>query len=392
MNIKRQPTLADRLLALEPKDYKEPRFIAGRQNLLVQAKKFVLDAQATVYLARMLKEHPRIVSDANDFAQRPFEQMWIEMPFPAFYEIMTGRKTDSDGDQIIGYLFDGPVVNVASFGAEGVRYGKSTPAGFTPVEYILNRPMSETETEKVCAQLGMRSHRGFAIDIQMWGSSALSFVTDPEERARLGLLNYVEDRPDREWDAEGLRSLRENHTLRIRKIPGVPDEDIKDVVQGSSGDLRNIIALLLFLNRTANIQSVREEPMGHAMINRRPRPLLPHKVISLRIDPGPRLLKLVADQEHIKRCNHPVRGHYKHDKRAWAGCPHGKELAGDFGEWWIEYEPLRWKCEECGGKRWWHPAHRRGDPALGVIDRDYAVTSHRTTPEALSSPAAPAEG
>jgi len=240
--------------------------------------------------------------------------------------------------------------------------------------------MSQAEQIEVCEVLGVNSSLG--IDLQMWGSSALSFIQDDAERQTLEGLPYVEARINQSWDAEGLRSLRESHTLRIRDIPGIPRRAIKDVVQGSSGDLRNIIALLLFLNRTADIQTVREEGMAHGMIERRPRPLMPHRVVSLRIDPMPRLMKLVANREHIERRLHDVRGHYCHDRRAReSGCPHGAEMAGDFGEWWTEYEVLRWKCQECGGKRWWRREHARGTANIGVTTQSYAVTSHRTTPE-----------
>jgi hypothetical protein len=53
---------------------------------------------------------------------------------------------------------------------------------------------------------------------------------------------------------------------------------------------------------------------------------------------------------------------------------HGEQLKGDFGEWWIEYEPLRWRCERCGGHRWWRREHSRGTPEVGVVTSEYAVS------------------
>ena len=64
------------------------------------------------------------------------------------------------------------------------------------------------------------------------------------------------------------------------------------------------------------------------------------------------------------------------DKIARSGCLHGEQMHGDFGDWWTEYEPLRWKCQTCGGKRWWRREHTRGSfaeaGAVGV--QEYAVT------------------
>ncbi len=347
--MKREPTLADRILSVDATKLRDSGWNAERQRRLVFAKKFVLDAQAATYIGRMLRDHPRIVSDANDFAQRPFEHMWIEMPFKGFYEAITGRPADPDGDQRVGYLFDGPVVNVAA-GA-----GTMATSGFIPSEYILNRPMSVEDQCKLCDLLQISR---LGIDLMLWGESAHAFGNQGAT-----------------WDAEGLRSLRTNHTMRIKQVEGLSPERMRVAIDGSAGDLRNIIGLLLFLNRTADIQTVREEGMSHGMINRKPRPLMPHRVISLRVNPMPRLIKLAADHDHIMRRLHDVRGHYCHDRLARAGCQHGSELGGDFGEAWTEYEPLRWKCQDCGGKRWWRHEHSRGTAEVGVSTQSYAVTA-----------------
>ena len=64
--------------------------------------------------------------------------------------------------------------------------------------------------------------------------------------------------------------------------------------QGASGDLRNIVALLLFLNRTSNITLATDVPHGEAFIKHKLRPLLSHRVIKIKLDPMPRLMRLCA--------------------------------------------------------------------------------------------------
>lgn len=151
--------------------------------------------------------------------------------------------------------------------------------------------------------------------------------------------------------------------------------DLGAVVQGSGGDLRNIVALLLFLNRTGDIQYLREVLMAQALINRRPRPLMPYRVITLKLDPMPRLQALAAGAG-VQRRLHDVRGHYCHDRTAReSGCLHGEERLGGWGEFWEEYDVLQWQCTHCGGKRWWRKEHARGHAHLGVVkEQVYAVT------------------
>src|SRR6188768_2432040 len=115
-NSIRRPTLADLMLASDPKiSLLERRWRERTQDALRTAKKFVLDAQAASYIAEMIRKYPRVIADAQDFAIPPFERMWVEFPFENFYRIITGNEPDSTGDKMVGYLFRGPTVKVGSF-------------------------------------------------------------------------------------------------------------------------------------------------------------------------------------------------------------------------------------------------------------------------------------
>lgn len=202
-------------------------------------------------------------------------------------------------------------------------------------------------------------------------------------RAYLGALCTNEDpayAQAHEWDRAGLRALRANHTVRIAPtVPGrttvydLANDPRSSLINGSGGDLRNIVALLLFLNRTANIQVQSEMPHGEGFISGKLKPLLSHRVIKIKLDPQPRFMRLCAGLG-VKRRLHDVRGCFCHDKVAREGCPHGEEHEGDFGDWWEEYEPLRWRCTHCGGKRWWRHEHKRGHGQLGETIQRYEVT------------------
>jgi hypothetical protein len=367
--MKRQPTLADLALAQAPL---QPTLVASSwreqtRDWLRLAKRFVLDEQAAVYLGRMIRQSPRVIADAQDFAIPAFENMWVEMPaIPFLQAIGSATSTaydDPTTDSRIGYLLNGPRVRVLSESLQGY-------VAVMPLEYRLHQPMTESEELALGEALGVSR---IQLDFWFWGSSAMKY---------LGALCTNED-PEytaaHEWDRAGLRALRANHS--VRTAPAAPgtrplkDLDSKgSLIYGSGGDLRNIVALLLFMNRTANITTLDGVPMGEGFIARKPRPLLSHRVIKLKLDPLPRLMRLCAGLG-VKRRLHDVRGHFCHDRIARElGCPHGQEHEGDFGDWWEETEPLRWRCTGCHGKRWWRHEHKRGDAKTGATVQEYEVT------------------
>jgi len=311
----------------------------------------VLDTAAATYLGKMIREHPRVIADAQDFAIPPFEHMWIEIPFGAYYEAITGRVGDANADKAVGYLFHGPTVTVAAQSRLG--------ASWMPVEYTLHHPNTIEEQLDLANKMSI-SRAG--LDLWYWGESANDFVHPKEEGG---------------WEREPIRALRANHGARLVPLANRfkhMEYPFAQITSGSNGDLRNIVSTLLFLNRTRDIQYERELPLKQGLVNRKPRPWMPHRVISLKLDPMPRLMTLAAGQG-IKRRLHDVRGHFCHDKQARAGCMHGEQTLGDWGDFWVEYDVLQWRCTHCGGKRWWRHEHQRGSQHVGVIkEQTYAVT------------------
>lgn len=387
---KRQLTLADRLIFSLPgyiKDGTTPvRWGMQKQEALIKAKKFVLDSQAAFYLGTMIRHHPGIIADAQDFAIPPFPQCWIELPFRAFYIAVTGEIPDSTSDEIVGYLFDGPVVTPSSFATNTAGKGDEWKAVIMPLEYVLNRPFKHREMVEVQEELGISR---LGLDIFFWGESARGMLTQTTDNVPIGNLAHAKSRQvlynaESTGDGPGaLHALRDNHSFRMVQHGKLnlqhgklkSKEIFEMLYNGSAGDLRNIIALLLFLNRTQDIQ-IRQDMSWHPkIVNRMPKRLMPHTTIKLRLDPGPRLKSLSFGQGTKKRL-HDVRGHYMHDQVARRGCLHGAETKNlkEFGTYWEEYEPLKWKCRHCSGKRWWRREHSRGNEELGTVVQRYSVT------------------
>jgi hypothetical protein len=139
----------------------------------------------------------------------------------------------------------------------------------------------------------------------------------------------------------------------------------------SGGNLKQALAILLFLNRTRKIQVVEEIGMK-AMVPRpnHPKVLLAHSVIRMSADPVTIVKDLCANESVFRRL-HDVRGHFCHDKVAReSSCePHEWEESEDSSD-----KHLRWSCKLCKGKRWWRHEHRRGHEDAGLVTSEYRVT------------------
>lgn len=388
--VKREPLLVDKWLA-DSETIGTRKFTETTKDSLRLAKRFVLDDQATRYCAEVIREAPRIIADAQDFAIPPYHRTYIEFPFKTWFRGITGREPDGTSDDRVGYLFVGNTLRVLVSTDKGVNADRPL---LYPLEYELWRPWSDDEQ---LAAMKLYDVNPVSMDIFFWGESALrylpgewvtnqTFDVDTEKACHASetghvvhVLKNIKDRFGEkefnehagEWDAAGLRSLRENHrfTMVLRdKDKGREPEFWKILCQGSSGELRNAIALLLFLNRTQKIRVEREEPMlTNRMYKRRLIPLLKHRVITLHVDPKPRLLKLVAG-EGIRRRLHDVRGHFCHNRIA-RESHHEHE--------WIEAQEghmseMQWYCE-CGALRWWRHEHQRGAIQQGIVNAEYKV-------------------
>jgi hypothetical protein len=344
--LKRQPLLADLFLASKKIAGIPNQFWDTTRENLMMAKRFVLDEDAARYCAEMVRRAPRIIADAQDFALRPFEQMWIEFPFRVYWEEMHKKAADATSDERLGYLFIGPIVRVITEAHQPVPVpgGFSSKTMVSPLQYHLNQPWSFETQIKMAEKYGT-SRLGF--DALYWGSAYNQFV--------------------REQDMAGLHSLRENHSFSIEWTGETLINTFHELSNGSAGDLKNIIALLLFLNRTSKTQTIRELPPERRMIHAKPSVLLRHSVITLKVNPVPKLLKLAAGEGVFRRL-HDVRGHFCHNEQArTAECEHEwREIDG--------HHLLQWRCTSCQGMRWWRKQHRRGHEELGRVTSTYQVT------------------
>jgi hypothetical protein len=348
--VKRQPLLFDEFMACKPKLEQEVKAFSFLRGRMADAKVFAMDEDAAKYAAHMIHDHPEAIAHDQEFAIPPFKKMFIELPYPEFFKIMGGvPRNDGTEDRRIGYFYDGPRVYVLAAGTVEHRY-----AAAVPLRYKLNEMFEFAEETKLASMCGTSR---LGLDSYFWGSCA-------EKVNQLGLL----------------RTLRANHSCEFwfaqewfDDFGEISDKQVRHnvarVMTSSAGDLRNIIALPLFLNRVREVIYEEDIPPAPSFVYAKPRTLTRHSVVHVRLDPAPLLQKIYSGPHgHIWRREHDVRGHFCHNKM-WRDHDHDHQPT--------EYDVNQWRCMLCGGLKWWKKEHRRGKQEVGKVKTTYEVSAAR---------------
>ena len=340
--MKREPTLADLFMASNSRP-----ILKNRARF---AEKFVFDGEASERVGRVLLEVPELLVEQIQFARPPFDLCWIEYEVDRVYRILNPigwNPDDMTRDRRVGLLIEHNEILVVSEDFRG-------RLGIMPITYNLNTEWLLEDQIRFAKQLGMSR---LGIDYWMWGAAAMKLIAD-------GKRDY-------------LRILRDTNKATL--ISNIElDEQMSTVLRnGTMGDFKNHVAILLMLNQPAMTQYV-EVPRGRGWIGHKPKPYMAHRTVRVAMDP----VTVIRQFSHGEgsgavRRRHRVRGHYCHSARARvAVCEHQWVAVG--AEWTpivveVGDDPERWTCNRCQGRRWWREAHARGDAGIGWIDHDYRV-------------------
>ena len=337
-------------------------------DMMMNIKKFVLDDQAARYLGEYMRDHPDKIARANEYAIPPFKTMWVEYSVREVYEALHGFPLDDRGDTRMGLLVNGP--DVMMF-VEGPKEGDCQ---MSPFMARLNKPATLEEELELCRLMGISR---INIDSLMWGT--------PGVRIR---KEFPELYP----------VLRANHAfIAATDLSGIGDGHLRSFFEdGTGGDLRNVVALMIFLNRTQDVQVMEERKAKPGLIMRKPRAYIGHSVITLKINPVERLRR-IGEPSGIsspKRL-HDVRGHYCRNKLTkqaeeigdtcealdrtdplfYLTCHDWKEVEGSKHVDQKTGAIMTWKCSRCKGVLWRKPEHKRGTLKQGYVVQQYAVTT-----------------
>ena len=350
------------------------------QRKVKDARRFVFDDDAMRRIAHVCKTIPEFLLENSQFARSPFDDapVWIEHEVAAYYEAMVGRAPDDLADKAAGFLIDGGTVYV-------VASGGGRPAALMPFTYELNTPwpvQDQIDFAEMCQTSRMQ------LDNFMWGSILSTYSTGNAGRDmdfRRGLRdrhscrmvpwhNHVTD--DLLGEGRGPKTRERLRTDGIRFV-------MSQLVTLGAGDMRTIVALLLFLNRPKITRFRYDIPGRRGFVGNKLRPFLSHRVVTVDLDGVNVVNQLHHDSlpDSAARRRHEVRGHWAHDevKRR------GDAMPGHVHDWRPDLDYLNpdgspddrhWQCAHCSGSRWWRRDHVRGSAAVGFVQHDnYEVTA-----------------
>ena len=340
----REPTMADRFVNAKLSFPDVASTVRAAQHKARLAERFVFDRDASARVATVLRDVPELLVEQIQFARPPFDLCWIEYNVEVIFEMLNPdyiKEEDSTRDVHIGLLIEHHRMVVVSEGADG-RFA------IMPVIYHLNTEWPVEEQLAFASQLTV-SRMG--IDYWLWGAVAPRL---PQEH---------------------LRVLRD--TNRVELLLPIPPSRSAAVYNGTVGDFKNHVAILLMLNQPSLTKYVAVE-RTRGWIGHKPKPYMAHREVRVALDPVPRIRQFShGEGEERLRRRHRVRGHYCTNARARSGgCIHQWQAVG--AEWKpvavaVGDDPERWVCDVCGGKRWWRADHARGDASVGWVDHTYRV-------------------
>jgi len=359
-----EPLFADRILASTPRQiHMEPRKAAIYQDKIRKAEKMVFDTEASIRIGEMLRDIPELLVEQIQFARAPFENCWIEYDSLAVWNILSpGRDIkhspwDNSYDTTVGLLIDHNKVNVWSLPASG-DFGM---LGFT---YYLNTEWLLEDQLDWCEKTGMSR---LGIDMWLWGS----------------LWSHFHNSGQHEY----LRKLRDTTKVELDFPKGMAlnPKSLEQPLQGTQGDFKNTVAILLALNQP-RVTNYIQVPRRRGWIGNKNKPFMSYHSVKVALDAvaQTKLLSQGDGQSMLRRGGH-VSGCYCHNKTARdyariAGCIHDWGPCDDDWEYIGPKAALtltvnHWQCRVCDGRRWWRKEHDR-DASLGFVEHPtYRVTA-----------------
>lgn len=389
---KRRPTLADRFITRKFAEWERavhPKTLDQLKGSVRHARRFVLNEDATRRLGEIITTIPDLLVREHRFARAPYDLTWVEFPSHILWEHFRRHHPEAyehpgiwgdpeTADHTVGYLIDHERVNVICGGTVGDPDGD---ACVLPIQYRLHTEWTQAERDEFVRRAGITTDaegRRYGvtdndqIEMYLWGSTWVDIGT--AVRLELTQRNTVEFLPS--------NPLHRNHRYWMG------DGEMRDAVRGSVGELRNIIAILLVMNRPSLTKYVRDFSNSRGFFRGKLLPFMAHTTVTIDIDAVPTLRKIgTPSEDAVAKRRHEVKGHYKHDQIARdysriAGCIHEFQAShGPEDDWalWPDAPigmpgepgvPRNWVCAACGGKRWWQKDHERGSAEKGFVAHD----------------------
>jgi len=364
-------TLLDVLSIAENKDHCPVAAKAFQDNRF-DARKFVFTDDVARMMANLVKDHPNAFLDNMQFALPPYHVTYIEFPVGVFLDTLGSRRShekwqeredghlwDDSKDETIGYLIVGTMVYLLT---------RTTNGELSIAPLLYNMHFEGTDSTKLPTNV---------VEV-VWGKKdsghPIVHETDDEYDHMLDHYNILAQalgstltNPNTELSQEHAQFLVMNHTGCDEKAFNLVksqsgDDGVAMLMEGGTGEIRNILMCLLWLNqpKLVDIQSV---PAMRGYYKGKFRPYSAYNLVGIKKELTVRRA-LGVFREHSKHRRHEVQAYFRNfDKHE--GCTHEWPMFPD--------DKGKWTCPKCGQWRIRVKEHMRGDAAIGFVSKDYLV-------------------
>ena len=303
--------------------------------ILAKARRFVFDKEASVFAGAFIRDFGPTLLNNLQFAIPPFECCYIEYHLDALLNTIGKREIspEDDGarDERVGHLIDYGYVYSFVEDSKGA-------ASFYPV---LMNMRAETYTRGL-----------FSSDIEDDKFKKMTYT--------LGSTSDDVKRTSMETMRQWLHTIDFSTPHKFCEL--LAQDDLRD---GGNGTVRNLVALLLILNRQRERVTLTQVPPKGVIYKGKRRVYMAHSLVALTTeDYGAITRSFTPASHHESPRRHEVRGFFRHLHRV-RGCEH------NFLE---DDRPGHWTCQHCGTVRVWVHSHLRGDASKGFVTKEYIVT------------------
>lgn len=314
-----------------------------------RAMRFEFSNEVMSQIAGLIKDYPNILIDNYQFALPKYETMYVEYNIDHFLKEM-GVRTSAyavedmmksigvipDKDINVGYLIDQNRVYCL---VEGVN------TNYERVEGVLSGPLVYTIGHDHTPPLGCEPLR-FKVKDDVW----LSW-----------LMGSTMNNDKAKWTDERAADLMARHRVWCDKSRVESSAELWQLMAGSAGEIRNLLAMLLWLNQPSGV--VMERVNGrrgwegkrqiafaaHNIVRPRPHQTLKSIAASFRERAGPRRHQVGEFWRNFEKTN----------------CDHDWPIFPD--------EKGHWHCQKCPQWRVRVKEHLRGDASVGFVTKEYKV-------------------
>ena len=326
------------------------------------AKRMIFDADASRLLGRFMNSCVDLIIANRQFAMPLYDTMYVELDTQAMYREIDGEaagpiKLDSaEADTSIGFLIDYRTVYILAKGP--------VSSCIMPVCFYFN-PRGEYKIPTMGMDIPYYDFHEDAAYITQINKDRSSRPPSMETEAHLALMlgksaSHVKT-PDM------LDFAREVAFFYAGKKPAdrLSPKAHQDVLTEMVGDVRNLYAVLLWLNSLPHTVKYISQPAGSKLYRGKRLALSSHNVVTIHMKGSVEVRNLFkkAIRHHASPRLHDVRGFWRHRRGIPQGCGHIWPATAD--------EHHKFVCSKCGRERWWVRDHQRGDKSKGYIDKHY---------------------